>query len=188
MKNFCLRNSGKGIVVLITDLMDKNGYEAALRYLVAQRMDVYVIHVLEPGRARPRREGRPAARRLRRPGRGRDHGQRPLLWPLQDKRSTRSSTGAATSARRRGINYLLANNQTPVKELICELLAEAGTGAVRVKGRGSRDESQKDRRATCCDSKNWMCGTRRSNTPRRVYELTRQVSRSDETISASQVK
>ena len=37
MKNFCLRNSGKGIVVLISDLMDKNGYEAALRYLVSQR-------------------------------------------------------------------------------------------------------------------------------------------------------
>ena len=37
VKNFCLRNSGKGIVVLISDLMDKNGYEAALRYLVSQR-------------------------------------------------------------------------------------------------------------------------------------------------------
>ena len=29
VKNFCLRNAGKGIVVLITDLMDKNGYETA---------------------------------------------------------------------------------------------------------------------------------------------------------------
>ena len=48
VKNFCLRNSGKGILVLITDLMDKNGYETALRYLLAQQMDVYVIHVLSP--------------------------------------------------------------------------------------------------------------------------------------------
>ena len=46
VKNFCLRNSGKGIVVLISDLMDKAGYEAALRYLVSREMDVYVIHVL----------------------------------------------------------------------------------------------------------------------------------------------
>src|SRR5262249_34409575 len=46
VKNFCLRNAGKGIVVLITDLMDKAGYEAALRYLMSQRVDVYVIHVL----------------------------------------------------------------------------------------------------------------------------------------------
>src|SRR3954452_8065608 len=46
VKNFCIRNSGKGIVVLISDLMDKNGYDSALRYLVSQRVDVYVIHVL----------------------------------------------------------------------------------------------------------------------------------------------
>ncbi len=33
VKRFCLRNSGKGIVVLISDLMDKTGYESALRFL-----------------------------------------------------------------------------------------------------------------------------------------------------------
>ena len=48
VKNFCLRNSGKGIVVLISDLMDKGGYESALRYLASRQMDVYVIHVLSP--------------------------------------------------------------------------------------------------------------------------------------------
>ena len=37
VKNFCLRNPGKGIVVLISDLMDKEGYETALRYFVSQR-------------------------------------------------------------------------------------------------------------------------------------------------------
>ncbi len=46
VKSFCLRNSGKGIVLLITDLMDKTGYEEALKYLVAQEMDIYLIHVL----------------------------------------------------------------------------------------------------------------------------------------------
>src|SRR5215203_264299 len=48
VKNFCLRNSGKGILVLISDLMDKEGYDKALRYLVAQQMDVYVLHVMCP--------------------------------------------------------------------------------------------------------------------------------------------
>ncbi len=46
VKNFCLRNSGRGILVLISDMFDKSGYEDALRYLVAQQMDVYVIQVL----------------------------------------------------------------------------------------------------------------------------------------------
>ena len=46
VKNFCSRNTGKGVLVLITDLMDKSGYETALKYLVARNLDIYVIHVL----------------------------------------------------------------------------------------------------------------------------------------------
>ena len=46
VKAFCLRNTGKGILVLITDLMDKRGYEDALKYVVARDLDIYLIHVL----------------------------------------------------------------------------------------------------------------------------------------------
>lgn len=48
VKNFCLRNPGRGVVVLVSDLLDKRGFEEGLRYLVAQRMDAYVVHVLSP--------------------------------------------------------------------------------------------------------------------------------------------
>ena len=53
IKDFCLRNSGRGVLILISDLMDKSGYEAALRYLLAQNMDVYVMHVLSPEELNP---------------------------------------------------------------------------------------------------------------------------------------
>ena len=46
VKNFCIRNPGKGIVLLISDLMDKEGYETALRYFVSNEMDCYVIQLL----------------------------------------------------------------------------------------------------------------------------------------------
>src|SRR5712691_12224435 len=46
LRTFSLKCSGKGIVVLLSDLMDKGGYEEALRYLVARQMDIYVIQVL----------------------------------------------------------------------------------------------------------------------------------------------
>lgn len=46
VKAFCIRNTGKGILVIITDLMDKSGYEEALKYLVARDLDIYLIHVL----------------------------------------------------------------------------------------------------------------------------------------------
>jgi uncharacterized protein (DUF58 family) len=46
LKSFSLKASGKGVVVLLGDFMDKGGYEEALRYLVARQMDVYVIQIL----------------------------------------------------------------------------------------------------------------------------------------------
>ncbi len=76
VKNFCIRNPGKGIVVLISDLMDKKGYEAALRYLVSQQMDVYVIQVLSQEELDPDVKGRSEAGRLRGPGHCGNHGQR----------------------------------------------------------------------------------------------------------------
>ena len=57
VKNFCLRNSGKGILVLISDLLDKAGYETALRYLVSQQMDVYVVHLLSAEELQPEIQG-----------------------------------------------------------------------------------------------------------------------------------
>jgi len=53
MRRFCLKNTGKGIVVVITDLMNKTGYESALKMLVAREMDIYVIHILSPEELEP---------------------------------------------------------------------------------------------------------------------------------------
>lgn len=53
MKRFCLKNTGKGIVVLITDLLSKSGYETALKMLVAREMDIYLLHVLSPEELNP---------------------------------------------------------------------------------------------------------------------------------------
>ncbi len=53
IKRFCLRAGGRGIVVLLTDLMDKTGYESALRLLVGQQMDVFVLQILSPEEMEP---------------------------------------------------------------------------------------------------------------------------------------
>ena len=58
VKNFCLRNSGKGILVLISDLLDKQGYEPALRYLrdhgFALMRHEHKCHLQEEIKYRPR--------------------------------------------------------------------------------------------------------------------------------------
>ena len=57
VRHFCLRNTGKGIVILITDLMNKTGYETALKMLVAREMDIYLIHLLSPEELEPNLTG-----------------------------------------------------------------------------------------------------------------------------------
>jgi uncharacterized protein (DUF58 family) len=46
LRTFSLKCKGKGIVVVLSDFLDKDGYEDALRYLVARQLDVYVIQIL----------------------------------------------------------------------------------------------------------------------------------------------
>ncbi|MEQ1824948.1 MAG: DUF58 domain-containing protein [Pirellula sp.] len=57
VKKFCLKNTGKGIVVVITDLMSKSGYETAMRMLVAREMDVFLVHILSPEELSPSVQG-----------------------------------------------------------------------------------------------------------------------------------
>ncbi len=57
IKNFCVRHPGKGICVLVSDLFEKEGYQAGLRMLAARGMDVYVIHTLAPEDLEPDLDG-----------------------------------------------------------------------------------------------------------------------------------
>lgn len=125
VKNFCLRNAGKGIVVLISDLMDKNGYESALRYLVSQQMDVYIIHVLSQEEIDPDVKGDLKLVDCE----DQDIAEITVSAPLLAKyKSTLNAfvAGAQEFCNKRGMNYLLANNQTPVKDLIGSYLRRRG--------------------------------------------------------------
>jgi uncharacterized protein (DUF58 family) len=53
LKTFSMKCSGKGIVVLLSDFMDKGGYEEALRYLVSRQLDIYVIQILSQEEIEP---------------------------------------------------------------------------------------------------------------------------------------
>jgi len=125
VKNFCLRNSGKGIIVLISDLMDKTGYESALKYLVSQDMDIYVAQVLSAEELDPDIKG---DLRLVDCEDG-DLAEITVSAPLM-KRYKRTLAAFIDTARdfctRRGIAYLLARNEVPVEELI--------TGYLRTRG------------------------------------------------------
>jgi uncharacterized protein (DUF58 family) len=125
VKNFCVRNPGKGIVVLISDLMDKEGYAEALKYLLSRQMDVYVIQVLSQEELQP-----PITGDLKLV----DCEDRDVaeisVGPALLKRYQKTLATFVDTARdfctRRGINYLLAGNQVPVDELISSYLRKRG--------------------------------------------------------------
>ncbi len=125
VKNFCLRNSGKGIVVLISDLMDKSGYEAALRYLVSREMDVYLVQVLSAEEIDPDIQGDLRLVDCE----DADEAEVTVSRVLID-RYKKTLAAFIESARdfctRRGIVYLLARNEVSVEDLV--------TGYLRTRG------------------------------------------------------
>jgi indole-3-glycerol phosphate synthase len=125
VKSFCLRNAGKGIVVLITDLMDKNGYEAALRALVAQDLDIYVIQVLSQAEIDPDLKGDLKLVDVE----DQDFAEISISPRLLDKyRRTLASfieTAREFSARR-GISYMMTSTDRPVDRLISRYLRQRG--------------------------------------------------------------
>jgi len=125
VKNFCLRNSGKGIVILISDLMDKHGYEDALRFLLARQMDAYVIQVLSAEEINPEIKG---DLRLV-DSEDADTAEITVSAPLlkRYKQTLAAFTdGARDFCTRRGMAYLLAQNQLPVDQLINGYLRRRG--------------------------------------------------------------
>ena len=123
--NFCLRNSGKGIVILISDLMDKQGYAEALKYLLSRQMDVYVIQVLSSEELDPDIQGDLRLVDCEDDDVAEISASAALLNRYQ-KTLAAFVDGAREFCNRRGMNYLLATNQLPVDQLVSSYLRKRG--------------------------------------------------------------
>ena len=125
VKNFCLRNTGKGIVVLISDLMDKQGYQDALRYLVARQMDAYVIQILSQEELEPDVKGDLRLIDCEDDDVAEITVSAPLLNRYQQTLAAFVG-GAKEFCNRRGMSYLLAKNTVPVDQLVSSYLRQRG--------------------------------------------------------------
>ena len=125
IKDFCLRNSGQGILVLITDLMDKSGYEAALRFLLAQDFDIYVIQVLSPEELEPELTGDLRLVDCE----DQDIAEITISRPLLDRYKRTLAAfldGAREFCTRRGMSYMMTSTETPVDQLVSNYLRKRG--------------------------------------------------------------
>lgn len=125
VKDFLVRGGSPGIVVLITDLMDKTGYEAALRMLVGRRMDVFLIHLLSPEELEPPLRG---DLRLIDCEDG-DVTEITLTSVALRKYRETVQTFIGTAKHfcgRRGITYVLAKSDTAIESLVTDYLQKRG--------------------------------------------------------------
>jgi uncharacterized protein (DUF58 family) len=125
LRTFSLRCSGKGIVVVLSDFMDKGGYEDALRYLIARQMDVYVIQVLSQEEIEPEIVG---DLRLV-DAEDQDVAEITVNGPLLKRYKQNLAAYRAALhdfCTRRGVNCLFTSNQVPFDRLVLTYLRQRG--------------------------------------------------------------
>lgn len=125
VKDFSVRNTGTGIVVLLTDMMDKQGYESALRMLIGRRMDVFVMHILSPEEIDPPLRG---DRKLIDVEDG-DAAEITInAYVLQKYKETVQSFIGSIKAfcGKRNIIYIPVRTDTPVETIVTKYLRQRG--------------------------------------------------------------
>jgi uncharacterized protein (DUF58 family) len=125
LRSFSIKCSGKGIVVLISDLMDKGGYEDALRYLVARQLDIYIIQVLSQEEIEPEIVGDLKLVDVE----DEDAAEITVSAPLLKRYKQNLAAYRAAIhefCTRRGITYLFTSNQVPFDRLVLSYLRQRG--------------------------------------------------------------
>lgn len=125
VKQFCLRNSHRGIVVLMSDLLDKSGYEPALRLLVGREMDLFVIHLLSAEEIKPNLTGDLKLVDCE----DQDETEISVSSALMNKYQQTLNAFLGQAQRfcaQRGINYLFASSDQSVDLLIGQYLRQRG--------------------------------------------------------------
>lgn len=57
VKRFSIRHKRKGLLIIISDFLDKEGYETSLRNVIVSDMDVFVFQILSPEEYEPELTG-----------------------------------------------------------------------------------------------------------------------------------
>ena len=124
-KAFAVKHPGKGVVVVISDFLDKGGYEDALRYLLARDLDIYVIHVLSREEVEPELVGDLRLVDAEDDDEAEITISAPLLKRYKDTLNAFVG-GLKEWCTRRGIVYIFTTNQNPFDKLILNYLRERG--------------------------------------------------------------
>jgi uncharacterized protein (DUF58 family) len=125
LRNFSLRGSGKGILVILSDFMDKNGYEEALRYVIARQMDIYVIQILSQEEIEPDLVGDLKLVDVEDDDMAEITVNGPLLKRYKQNLAAYRQA-LHEFCTKRGVNCLFTSNQVPFDRLVLTYLRQRG--------------------------------------------------------------
>jgi uncharacterized protein (DUF58 family) len=125
VRGFTLRATGQGVAVVLSDFMDKGGYEDGLRLLATRKLDVYAIQVLADEEINPPYAGDLKLTDLE----DGDEAEVTISAPLLERyRKTLDAfrAGLSSFCTRRGMSYLFTSNQVPFEKLVLGYLRARG--------------------------------------------------------------
>jgi len=125
LKEFALTNTHKGVAVVISDFLDRGGYEEGLKYLLQRKFDVFVIHVLSSQELNPRILGHLKLLDSETNEFVEISASRAVFKTY--KKTLDSFTGALrTFCLSKGIGYILASSAMPFDALVLQYLRRLG--------------------------------------------------------------
>ncbi|TWT43678.1 hypothetical protein RAS1_00770 [Phycisphaerae bacterium RAS1] len=124
-KRFSIRHTGKGVVIVVSDFLDKSGYADGIRYLLSRNLDLYVIQVLSPQEIDPPLAGDLKLLDVE----DEDVAEVTISKPLMDRYKANLQAYCSElkdHCVRRGICYLFTSTKLPFDVLVMSYLRQRG--------------------------------------------------------------
>jgi uncharacterized protein (DUF58 family) len=124
-KQFAMRHTQKGVALVVSDFLDKGGFEEGLRYLLGRNLDTYVVQVLSPAELEPELVG---DLKLVDCEDG-DVAEITVSRPLLDRYKANLQAFCESLrdyCNQRGISYVMAPTSHPFEALILSYLRQRG--------------------------------------------------------------
>ena len=125
LKSFSMRSKGKGVVIVLSDFMDKGGYEEGLKYLLARDMDVYAVQILSAEEIEPPLVGDLKLTDIEDGDEAEITMSAPLMRRYRETLAAWRGTLAQFCAKR-GIACMFTSNQVPFDKLVLGYLRQRG--------------------------------------------------------------
>jgi uncharacterized protein (DUF58 family) len=125
LRGFSLRAKGQGVAIILSDFMDKDGYEEGLRYLTARNLDIYAVQILSEEEINPPYTGDLKLTDLEDDDEAEITISAPLLKRYQETLNAYRA-GISSFCTNRGMSYLFTSNQVPFEKLVLGYLRARG--------------------------------------------------------------